>query len=66
MRRALTAYRLTPVHGLSEPTPDIPVHFMTGEIALACRTRSAGMRLKTSSVKHVTCPKCLRRLQAPL
>ncbi len=36
-RRESTAYRFTPVKGLPEPAADIPVHFMTGEIALACR-----------------------------
>ncbi len=64
-RRESTAYRFTPVKGLPEPAADIPVHFMNGEIALACRKPGGAMRLKTSVPGNVTCPKCLKLMNLP-
>lgn len=65
-RRDSGAYRLTAVHGLNEPTPDIPVHFMNSDLAVICRKRSAGMRLKTTRVGNVTYPACLKKLKSEM
>ena len=54
-----------PARGLPEPAPEIPVHFMTAQLFIACRKPGGAMRLKTSVPGNVTCPKCLKMMNLP-
>lgn len=49
--------------GTADPGPEIPVHFMDGNLFAVCRVAGAGMRLKTNQPGKVTCPACLKRMK---
>ena len=64
-QRRIPRYPSAPATGPVEPGAEIPVHFMNAQLFIACRKPGGAMRLKTSVLGNVTCPKCLKLMNLP-